>query len=146
MAVRSKEKIVGEDPGEKEGEALNILLAEDNPLNQKITAKLLEKKGWLVTIVKDGQGVLEQIAHKNFDVILMDVQMPGVDGFEATQRIRRREEKMKTHIPIVAITAHAMVEDEKKCLDAGMDGYLSKPIDAAKVYAVIEQVVSRFRK
>jgi len=99
-----------------------------------------------VTVAKDGQDVLERISAKNFDVILMDVQMPHLDGLEATRIIRCREKSVGGHIPIVAITAHAMAEDEKKCIDAGMDNYLSKPIDAAKVYDVIEKTIDEFKK
>lgn len=125
---------------------LNILLAEDNFLNQKIMAKLLEKRGWLVTVAKDGQEALDQVLVKKFDVILMDVQMPNLDGLEATRIIRQREGKAGGHIPIIAITAHAMAEDEKKCTTAGMDGYLAKPIDACKVYSMIETIVGKVKE
>lgn len=119
---------------------LNILLAEDNPLNQKIAVKLLEKRGWLVTTVESGQQAVEESSKKKFDVILMDVQMPVLDGLEATRTIRRREQETGEHVPIVAMTARAMAEDETKCRDAGMDAYISKPIDAQKVYSTIEEV------
>jgi len=122
---------------------LNILLAEDNLLNQKIAAKLLGKKGWLVTIAQNGQEVLNQLKEKSFDVILMDVQMPIFDGLETTKIIRRKEQETTGHIPIIAMTARAMAEDEKKCLDAGMDAYISKPIDAAKVYDTIERMMEK---
>lgn len=120
---------------------LNILLAEDNPLNQKIAVKLLEKRGWLVTTVENGQQAVDQVAQKKFDLILMDVQMPVLDGLQATRMIREREKISKEHIPVVAMTARAMAEDERKCLDAGMDAYISKPIDAQKFYGTIEGVV-----
>ena len=119
---------------------LNILLAEDNPLNQKIAVKLLEKRGWLVTMVSDGQQAIDQLANKKFDIVLMDVQMPVLDGLEATRMVRRKEKESGGHIPIIAMTARAMAEDEKKCLEAGMDAYISKPIDANKVYSTIEDV------
>lgn len=122
---------------------LNILLAEDNLLNQKIAQKLLEKKGWLVTIAQNGQEALDQLKGKNFDAVLMDVQMPILDGLEATRMIRRKEEETGGHIPVIAMTARAMAEDEKKCLDAGMDAYISKPIDAAKVYETIESMMEK---
>jgi len=125
---------------------LNILLAEDNRLNQKIAEKLLGKKGWLVTIAQNGQEAINQINAKTFDLVLMDVQMPILDGLEATRIIRRKEKESSRHIPIIAMTARAMAEDEKKCLDAGMDAYIAKPIDAAKVYDTIEQLMDRYER
>jgi len=125
---------------------LNILLAEDNLLNQKIAEKLLGKRGWLVTIAQNGQEVLNQLREKSFDVILMDVQMPIFDGLETTKIIRHKEQETGGHIPIIAMTARAMAEDEKKCLDAGMDAYISKPIDAAKVYDTIERMMEKHER
>ncbi len=125
---------------------LNILLAEDNFLNQRIMVKILEKRGWLVTVVKDGNDVLEKMAGKDFDAVLMDIQMPNLDGLEAARQIRTREKVSGKYTPIVAITAHAMPEDERRCLAAGMDGYVAKPIDAAKVYETIEKAVERIKK
>ena len=131
------------DIGSKGLRILNILLAEDNPLNQKIAAKLLGKKGWLVTVALNGQEALDQLSEKSFDLVLMDVQMPVLDGFETTKIIRLKEQESGGHIPIIAMTARAMAEDEKKCLDAGMDAYISKPIDAAKVYDTIEKMMDK---
>ncbi|MDP8265746.1 MAG: ATP-binding protein [Candidatus Aceula meridiana] len=122
---------------------LNILLAEDNKLNQKIATKLLEKRGWLVEVVENGQEALDRAGEKNFDIILIDVQMPVLDGLEATRIFRKQESETGKHIPIVAMTAKAMVEDKTKCLEAGMDAYLSKPIDAITVYETIEQVLEK---
>ncbi|MCC6759009.1 MAG: PAS domain S-box protein, partial [Candidatus Omnitrophica bacterium] len=123
------------------GKVIRILLAEDNLVNQKIAAKMLEKKGWSVKGAENGKQVLEYLEQEKFDVILMDAQMPVLDGFEATRLIREAEKKSGKHIPIVALTAHAMAGDRQKCLDAGMDGYVSKPIDRQKLYEAVENVV-----
>ncbi len=125
----------------KDTRPVRILLAEDNIVNQKIAAKMLEKKGWSVKGAENGKQVLEYLEQEKFDVILMDAQMPVLDGFEATRLIREAEKKTGQHIPIVALTAHAMAGDRQKCLDAGMDGYVSKPIDRQKLYEAIENVV-----
>ncbi len=128
-------------PAAAVGKNLKILLAEDNLVNQKIAAKMLEKKGWSVKGAENGKQVLEYLEQEKFDVILMDAQMPVLDGFEATRLIRQAEKKTGQHIPIVALTAHAMLGDRQKCLDAGMDGYVSKPIDRQKLYEAVESVV-----
>ncbi len=116
---------------------LRILLAEDNIVNQKIACRLLEKQGWIVTAVDNGQAVLDQIHKEPFDVVLMDAHMPILDGLEATNLIRENEKTTGNHIPIIALTARAMQEDRKKCIDAGMDGYVSKPIDRKKLFEEI---------
>lgn len=125
----------------KQTRTLRVLLAEDNVVNQKIAAKMIDKKGWIVKGAENGKQVLEYLEQEQFDVILMDAQMPVLDGFEATRLIREAEKKTGKHIPIVALTAHAMAGDRQKCLDAGMDGYVSKPIDRQKLYDAIESVV-----
>jgi CheY-like chemotaxis protein len=109
---------------------MHILLAEDNRVNQLVATRLLEKQGYQVTVVSNGSEVLQIHASDrlNFDIILMDIQMPEMDGFETTQTIRRREEISGEHIPIIALTAHAMNGYRDRCLAAGMDGYVSKPI------------------
>jgi len=122
----------------KELKQLSILLAEDNIINQKIAARLLEKRGWTVKSVVNGKQVLESLDAEYFDIILMDAQMPLMDGFEATNQIREKEKKTGEHIPIIALTARAMAEDRQKCLDVGMDGYVSKPIDRIKLFETIE--------
>ncbi|ORX89993.1 hypothetical protein K493DRAFT_231834 [Basidiobolus meristosporus CBS 931.73] len=113
---------------ETSGKNLKILLAEDNLVNQKLAAKILEKHGHEVTIVSNGLLAVEAIENQRFDLILMDVQMPIMGGFEATARIREMERTTGTHIPIIALTAHAMIGDREKCLTAGMDEYVTKPL------------------
>lgn len=118
---------------------LSVLLAEDNIVNQKITVRILEKRGWKVKTAVNGKDVLDFLDSESFDVILMDAQMPVLDGFEATKKIRENEQKNGGHIPIIALTARAMADDRKKCLDCGMDGYVAKPIDRQKLFEAIEQ-------
>ena len=105
-----------------------ILLVEDNPVNQMVAKKMLEKSGYSVLTASNGEEALEQLAMADYDLILMDCQMPLMDGFEATQAIRQLSHSVKSQIPIVALTANAMKSDEEKCLKAGMNDYLSKPI------------------
>ncbi|MDI6698316.1 MAG: response regulator [Candidatus Saccharicenans sp.] len=123
----------------------NILLAEDNPVNQKVAVHLLQKKGHRVTVVENGRQALEILRKEKFDLVLMDVQMPEMDGLEATRKIREREKVGNKHLPVVAMTAHAMKGDREKCLDAGMDDYLAKPLYPEELYRVIERAVARKR-
>ncbi|MGA3187224.1 MAG: response regulator, partial [Bryobacteraceae bacterium] len=109
---------------------LTVLLAEDNVVNQKLATRLLEKMGHHVTLAADGVGAVRAHAVERFDLILMDVQMPEMNGFEATAHIREREKWTGEHVPIVALTAHAMQGDRDRCVAAGMDDYLSKPLSA----------------
>jgi len=119
---------------------LRILLVEDNPVNQKLATKLLEKMGHNVSVVGDGKKALEELEQGEFDLVMMDVQMPVMDGFEATQIIRKQEEGTAKHVPIVAMTAHAMKGDREKCLEVGMDGYVSKPISMQELYETIDNL------
>ena len=121
---------------------LRILLAEDNLVNQKLACRLLEKQGHGVAIAGNGREALAAIEKDAFDLVLMDVQMPDIDGFAATQTIRENEAGTGRHLPIIAMTAHAMKGDEERCLEAGMDGYVSKPINAAELLAVIDQTAN----
>ena len=116
---------------------LHILLAEDNPVNQKLAVALLEKAGHRVSLAGTGLEAVTKWREGDFDLILMDVQMPELDGLEATRRIRQQEETLGRHVPIVAMTAHAMTGDREHCLQAGMDDYLSKPIDRRELLGVL---------
>ncbi len=119
---------------------LNILLAEDNRVNQTVATQMLEKLGHSITVANTGAEVLSLLPAGSFDIILMDVQMPEMDGIEATRRIRNEESNSGTHVPIIAITAHAMKGDRERCLEAGMDGYISKPINKAALLTAIAEV------
>jgi two-component system sensor histidine kinase/response regulator len=119
--------------------SLRVLVAEDNVVNQRVASGLLRKRGHEATVVADGREALAAIAAASFDVVLMDVQMPEMDGFEATTEIRAQETVTGGHLRIIAMTAHAMAGDRDRCLRAGMDGYVSKPLDPRLLYAVVEQ-------
>jgi signal transduction histidine kinase/CheY-like chemotaxis protein len=112
----------------KPSRGLRILLAEDNPVNQQLAFELLRQQGHSVEIAFNGRQAVQAAESEHFDVVLMDIQMPDMDGFEATAAVRKREKTGGVHLPILAVTAHAMSGDRERCLAAGMDGYLSKPI------------------
>ena len=122
---------------------LKILLAEDNAVNQKVVVRLLERRGHSVTVAETGLRALEALAENRFDVVLMDVQMPEMDGVEATRRIRQRERISGEHVPIVAMTAHAMSGDRERFLIAGMDCYVSKPVTSEELCAAIDSVAGQ---
>jgi CheY-like chemotaxis protein/HPt (histidine-containing phosphotransfer) domain-containing protein len=122
---------------------LRILLAEDNPVNQKLAQRILEKRGHKVVVANNGREALRFHENQYFDVILMDLQMPELDGMETTAQIRLREKSSGLHIPIVAMTAHAMKGDRERCLEAGMDEYVSKPIQVDQLLQVLSKVVAR---
>ncbi len=126
----------------REGQSLRILLAEDNAVNQKLAVRLLEKAGHRVTAAWNGNEVLERLEEDTFDLILMDVQMPEKDGLEATAAIRQQEQATGEHIPIIAMTAHALKGDRERCLDAGMDAYLAKPARRQDLLTIIAEAVS----
>ena len=121
------------------GQRLHILLVEDNAVNQKLGQRLLQRLGHDVALADDGAQALAVLAERDFDVVLMDVQMPGMDGFEATAAIRAGEREHGGHVPIVAMTAHAMKGDRERCLAAGMDDYVPKPVDPAGLRAALER-------
>jgi two-component system, sensor histidine kinase and response regulator len=120
---------------------IRILLAEDNAINQILAVRLLEKHGYSVTVVPDGQAALQALQTGEFALVLMDIQMPGMDGFQATAAIREREKLTGGRIPIVAMTAHALVGDQERCLASGMDGYVSKPFRTSELFATIEKML-----
>ena len=120
---------------------LAILLAEDNAVNQRLAVRLLEKRGHSVVVTANGAEAVAAFAERPFDAVLMDVQMPVMNGFEATSAIRARERDTGRRTPIIAMTAHAMSGDRDRCLSAGMDGYVQKPIQPAELFAAIERVV-----
>jgi CheY-like chemotaxis protein len=124
-------------------EILRVLVAEDNLVNQRLIVRLLEKRGHRVVVAGNGQEVLASLEKDKFDLILMDVQMPEMDGFEATAAIRKSEKSSGLHQIIVALTAHAMKGDHEKCLAAGMDGYLSKPIRLHELDEVLARYSAR---
>jgi len=124
---------------EKPDRSLQVLLAEDSPVNQTVAVRLLEKRGHHVTLADNGREAVERTSEQAFDVVLMDVQMPLMDGFQATAEIRRREQTTGLHLPIIAMTAHAMKGDRERCLEAGMDGYVSKPVHPNELFAAVEQ-------
>jgi two-component system, sensor histidine kinase and response regulator len=123
--------------------SLHILLAEDNAVNQRVVVRLLEKRGYTLTVAADGKMALSALEKDRFDLVLMDVQMPGMDGFQATAAIRLKEKTTGTHIPIIAMTAHALKGDEERCLAAGMDAYVSKPVQLNELIETIEDQVQK---
>ena len=119
-----------------------VLLVEDNATNRLLAVSLLEKEGHTVETAPNGKEALAALAKRPFDVVLMDIQMPEMDGFEATARIREREQGTGEHVPIVAMTAHAMKGDRERCLDAGMDEYVTKPLQAEPLLRTIREVLA----
>src|SRR5207247_459148 len=127
----------------EEKRRLNILLVEDNPVNRAVAVRMLERRGHKVTVAHTGREALDLSRARPFEVALMDLQMPERGGLEATAAIRERERATGKHLPIVAMTAHAMKGDRERCLAAGMDGYLAKPIQAKDLFEVIDGVLSQ---
>ncbi|MGH9326985.1 MAG: ATP-binding protein [Terriglobia bacterium] len=128
------------------GPSPRILLAEDNAANRKLILHLLQKQGYTLEAAKDGRealAILEKAGPSGFDAVLMDIQMPHMNGFEVTRIIRHNEDGSHTHLPIIALTAHAMKGDMERCLQAGMDGYIAKPIDREELYATVGRFTAR---
>lgn len=119
---------------------LRILLAEDNIVNQKLALEFLKREGHMIKVVADGQEAVAATRDETFDLVLMDVQMPTVDGLQATEKIRASERGTGRHTPIIAMTASAMNGDEERCLEAGMDDYVSKPVD----FAALRETLAKF--
>jgi CheY-like chemotaxis protein len=124
----------------KARKSLRVLVAEDNLVNQRLASRMLEKMGDSVVLAKNGREAVNTLNQEAFDVILMDLQMPVLGGIEATAIIREQEKTTGIHIHIIALTAHAMKGDRERCLNAGMDGYLSKPIQSQKLYDLLDAV------
>ena len=134
------------DPGAKvpsAAKSLQILLVEDNAFNQKVAIGLLENRGHAVATAGDGRQALDLLAATDFDLALMDLEMPKMDGIEATRNIRARERSSGQHLPIIGLTAHAMKGDRERCLEAGMDGYLAKPIRPTELFAAIDAALDQ---
>ncbi len=148
---RFLEQLAGADPSLEGGaprasssdDALRVLLVEDNEVNRLLAAALLGRRGWTVREAANGREALAALEAEEFDVVLMDVQMPDLDGLEATRILRERERERGGHVPVVGLTAHAMKGDRELCLAAGMDGYVAKPVEAAELYGAVEEGLSR---
>ncbi len=120
---------------------LRILVVEDNPVNRMLATRLIEKHGFTPLAAANGRSALEVLEQERVDCVLMDVQMPEMDGFEATASIREREHRSGRHLAIIAMTAHAMAGDRERCLEAGMDDYVVKPIDVNELLAAVGRVL-----
>ena len=119
-----------------------LLLVEDNPINRQVIAKMLEPTHIQLTMANDGIEALKVLKGNTFDLILMDCQMPNMDGYECTQTIRANEANTKAHVPIIAITANAYEDDKQRCLSVGMDDFVSKPVNTQGLYEVIARVIN----
>jgi len=123
------------------GRALRILVADDNPLNLRLATRILRDMGHSGVLVNDGAKALEALQAQSFDVLLMDVTMPGMGGLEALAELRRREQAGRRKTPVIMVTAYDLPEDRRRLLDAGADGYVAKPIDAERLAAELARVV-----
>jgi signal transduction histidine kinase/CheY-like chemotaxis protein/ligand-binding sensor domain-containing protein len=141
VAPAPPEAALQHEEAKHEANPLRILMAEDNPVNQRLALRLLKKMGHQVTVTQTGKEALDALRSEKFDLVLMDVQMPEMDGFEATREIRKNEQDRQEHLPVIAMTAHAMNGDHERCLKAGMDDYLAKPINREELRQVIERVM-----
>jgi two-component system sensor histidine kinase/response regulator len=121
--------------------SLRMLVVEDNPVNQLLALRLLHKQGHSTVAATSGREALAALEKETFDLVLMDVQMPDMDGLEATRAIREKEQNTGKHVPIIALTAHAMRGDKERCLEAGMDAYISKPVNVSELFTAIEKVM-----
>jgi CheY-like chemotaxis protein len=121
---------------------LRVLLAEDNAINQQLAVRILQKRGHHVVVAANGKEALAALGRERFDLVLMDLEMPEMGGFEATAAFRAREAEAGGHVPVIALTAHAMKGDRERCLAAGMDGYVTKPILARELFAAIDGVLA----
>jgi CheY-like chemotaxis protein len=140
-AKAGKRELVTRYTVREQQRSLSFLVAEDDRINQRLITRLLEKRGHNVVLAENGRDAVEASEKQRFDVILMDGQMPVMDGFEATKRIRKNEKANGGHTPIIALTALAMKGDEERCLASGMDGYVTKPIKLDELFSVVERVI-----
>jgi len=130
------------DPAPSAGNvSARVLVAEDNDVNRKFIARLLQRRGYTVGLAGDGREALDALAREPWDIVLMDVQMPVLDGFGATRAIREQEKTTGEHLPIVALTAQALTGDEGRCREAGMDAYVAKPVDPAVLWRTIDRLL-----
>jgi two-component system, sensor histidine kinase and response regulator len=126
--------------------SFKVLVAEDNPVNRKLAASILQRAGHNAILVTNGQEAVDAVMREQFDIVLMDVQMPVMGGFEATRLIREHETTSGRRTPIIAVTAHAMKGDREACFAAGMDGFAPKPIQSAKLLEMLDRLASGFRR
>lgn len=143
QAAEIRDQAEGQKSGTSVRQSYRILIAEDNLVNQRVALYMLEKQGHQVQGVMNGEEAIHALERGNFELILMDVQMPKMDGLKATRLIRERDKEKGTYTPIIAMTAHAMKGDKEKCLQAGMDDYIAKPLNASELEEVIARVMSR---
>jgi len=146
MVLATSSGIRSSTATEKSAGGLRILLAEDNNVNQRLISRILQKMGHTVVVANDGAAALAVLSQKEFDLVAMDMQMPVMDGLEATQKIRLNEAGTARHMPIVAITANAFDDDRRKCFEAGMDGYLIKPVSAKAISDELSRVMAHFNR
>ncbi len=136
----NSEKVHSSSLGPSSG-GMRVLLAEDSMVNQKLAVALLEEGGHAVVVAENGEIAVDLAARQQFDVVLMDVQMPVMDGIDATKAIREHEKTSGNRIPIIALTAHAMAGDRERCLQAGMDKHMSKPLELKELHARLNEIV-----
>ncbi|MFO7901742.1 MAG: response regulator [Pirellulaceae bacterium] len=138
-------RTLGEPTGRRNGQHGHtrtlLRIAEDSQVNQKLAIGILEKFGHSVTVAGNGKEAIAALSSQKFDVVLMDVEMPDMDGLEATGHIRAKEKQTDEHVPIIAMTAHALKGDRQRCLEAGMDGYVSKPVRVQQLLKTMESVL-----
>ncbi len=149
LGVASQRESSPAEPASKQAPrgGMAVLLAEDNPINAKVAAMMLMRRGHTVTVVEDGQAVVDAVRAQEFDLVVMDVQMPILSGLEATREIRRLEvEQLGRRVPIVALTANAVKGDDQRCLEAGMDGYVPKPVSPERLFGEIDRVLAALRQ
>jgi CheY-like chemotaxis protein len=127
---------------EHQAKGLRILIAEDNIVNQKVAQRLLEKNGFVVEVANDGREAVEALQHSHYDLVLMDIQMPEMDGLEATVKIREIEKLKEYHTPVIALTANNSEGMKERCFDAGMDGFIAKPLEMEVFWEIFKNIFS----